>query len=375
MRGKSLALLMLALGCGLVASIGITQVMSKQNAEVVHAETEAVLVAIKDIPLGEAVNGENVKREEWPKDKVPNGVLGKLEELEGRRSRTRIYAGEPILAVKLFGKGASDLGASPQIPKGLRVVGVKVDSVSANSGLIMPGDRVDVLVHLQPNPTAGINEPTARTVLQFIKVFAVNDVLNVEGLDHEKSIAAKTICLLVTPEQAQKVTMASEMGQIRLVLRSPEDDNTAIDVPSFSSRELLTGKKDPSAPREASGQGPVNSDLLDFLKKNLGGKPESTAHQGGDRPLDTFRMRLFLGAAREDVVLTKYGDSQETAGGTGTWTTDQPKSGDGGAATQTVKPQLPSSAQQSPPKASPPPENGSPPGAKNSAPIAGGARG
>jgi pilus assembly protein CpaB len=373
MRGKSLALLMLALGCGLVASIGITQVISKPEAA--PAETDPVLVAIKDIPLGEAVNADNVKREQWPKDKVPSGVLGKLEEVDGHRSRTRIYAGEPILAVKLFGKGASDLGASPQIPKGMRSVAVKVDSVSANSGLIMPGDRVDVLVHLQPNPTAGITEPIVRTVLQFIKVFAVNDVLNVEGLDHEKSIAAKTISLLVTPEQAQKVTMATEMGQIRLVLRSPEDENTGADVPTFSSRELLTGKKEPVALRDVSGEPAGNGGFLDFLKQNLN-KSESAVHPSNDRPLDTFRMRLFLGAAVEDVVLKKYVDSQETAGGSGTWTTDEAKSSDSGAATQTAKPQSPNSAQQSKPKAGPPPENGSPPpGAKSSLPISGGARG
>ena len=113
-----MALLMLALGCGLVASIGITQVVKRNPGPAAPAaETDPVVVAAKDILLGESFNAENMKLEQWPKDKVPAGVLGKLEDVDGHRTKTRIYAGEPILAAKLFGKGGSELGASPQIPQ------------------------------------------------------------------------------------------------------------------------------------------------------------------------------------------------------------------------------------------------------------------
>ena len=107
----------------------------------------------------------------------------------------------------------------------MRVVVVKVDDVSG-SGLILPGDRVDVLVHLQdrtgdmPQPTA---ERSTRTFLHNVKVFAVNNVYSRES-NGETVITAKTISLLVTPQQAELVTMASEMGRIRLVMRSADDE-------------------------------------------------------------------------------------------------------------------------------------------------------
>ncbi len=117
-----------------------------------------------------------VKQEPWPKDRVPPGALSNIEDVEGRRIRQRVFAGEPILENKLLSKGASAQGASAVIPIGYRVVSVQVDSVSG-SGLILPGDRVDVLVYLVSNSQNAITETSTRTVLQDVKVFAVNDVV------------------------------------------------------------------------------------------------------------------------------------------------------------------------------------------------------
>jgi pilus assembly protein CpaB len=384
MRGKSMALLILALGCGLVASIGITQVV-KRNPEPAPtaAETGPVFVAVKDIALGEALNALNVKVEQWPKDKIPPAALGKLEDVDGRRTKTRIYAGEPILAVKIYGKGASEQGASPQIPKGMGLVGVRVDSVSSNGGLIMPGDRVDVLVHLQPNTAAGINEPTVRTLLQFIKVFAVNDVLNNEGLERDRSIAAKTVSLLVTPEQAQRVTMASEMGQVRLILRGMEDENTGTDIPSFSSREMLSGRRDPSAHKASADLG-TDQALLDFLQRGTAQRPEAdpAPHDEVEQPLATFRMRFYIGPAVQDVILKKFADSHGGAANSSGWTSDEPKSsasasgndGDAAAKAPSAAPAPAVQAKPSPLNFGPPPENGPPPGGKSPASSGGGAK-
>ena len=156
---------------------------------------------------------------------MPPGAISRIEDVEGRRTRTRLYAGEPILENRLFGKGTSQQGATAMIPKGYRVVPVKVDLVSGGSSLILPGDRVDVMVHLVRDPSRDIKETVTRTILQDIKVFAVNDVLDLEkDKDGSKSIAAKTISLLVTPEQAAIVMLATQMGIVNLVMRSPETE-------------------------------------------------------------------------------------------------------------------------------------------------------
>ena len=83
MRGKSLALLIVSLGCGLVASLGITQVLAKRG-DSTPTDTTPVYVATADIGIGSVASEENVKVEQWPKDKVPAGALVRMEDLDGR---------------------------------------------------------------------------------------------------------------------------------------------------------------------------------------------------------------------------------------------------------------------------------------------------
>jgi len=226
MRGKSIALLALALGCGVIAMLGVTEMMSRRGGDSSGSvETKTVFVAEKDIPLGTVVEKAMLKAEQWPKDTLPTGALSEAGEIDGRRTRTKIFAGEPILHQKLFEAGSAEQGADALIPKGYRVVSVRVDPVTIHGGLLLPGSRVDLQVYLNRNDANGVQQTTARTVLQNIKVFAVNDILSADTSNQDvKSIAGRTVSLLVTPAQAEKVTLASEMGTIRLIMRSPEDD-------------------------------------------------------------------------------------------------------------------------------------------------------
>lgn len=269
---------MLALGCGLVASIGITQVMAKRDKEPAgpSGQTQPVFVAMTDVSLGDMLTSQNLKIEQWPKDKVPAGTISLLENIDGRRTRTKLYAGEPILDKKLLGKGASEQGATALIPKGYRVVPVKVNLVSGGSSLILPGDRVDVMVHLLKDRNRDIHETVTKSILQDIKVFAVNDVLGLESdAETGKSIAAKTISLLVTPKQAAKVTLASQLGKIQLVMRSPEDDEQVPDVQATpgelfgkaekSQRDSESLMEDPDTDKQKKGF----LNFLDSMKDKL----------------------------------------------------------------------------------------------------------
>jgi pilus assembly protein CpaB len=225
MRPKSIALLMLALGCGLVASIGITQVLTRKPDTAAAGDMQQVVVAMQDIPLGDILTPELVKLEQKPKEMILPGSISRIEDIDGRRTRTKLFQGEPILENRLFAKGTSAQGATALIPKGYRVVPVKVDLVSGGGSMIMPGDRVDVMIHLVRDTNREIQETVTRTILQDIKVFAVDDVVDLEKEKEGKtSMAAKTISLLVTPDQAAKLMLATQMGVINLVMRSPEDD-------------------------------------------------------------------------------------------------------------------------------------------------------
>ena len=249
MRPKSIVLVVLAVGCGLVASIGVSQFLEARNKPVEQGDKQAVFVALKDIAPNEEFTAQNIKLEEWPKNIVPAGALTKIEEVEGKRSRMKLYVGEPILASKLVGD-ADSTGAAKDIPAGYRVTHVKVDSVTGSSNLILPGDRVDVLVFRNTN--SDLNATAARIVLQDIKVFAVDTHTETEYAqtknDQGEPMTAKTIALLVTPEQSLILHTAQEIsGALRLVLRNPTDDAhvnaAAVTIGDIFGPELRSDRK------------------------------------------------------------------------------------------------------------------------------------
>lgn len=327
MRAKSIFLLLLALLCGLVASIGITQVMAKRSADSASAgETQTIFVAMKDIGMGDPITAQMVKREEWPKENLPTGALTNWEDVESRRPKTRIFAGSPILEGYLLGKGMSDLGASGVIPKGFRVVPVKVDAGSSGGGIIRPTDRVDVLIYVKEDKQRGIAKTITKTVLQNIKVFAVNDVWDVASTSGDKTLTAKTISLLVTPEQAEVITMATELGTIRVVMRSPEDDAQK-DLRGLAAQDIV-GADGSVLPNESEPKGDSSATgVKEFLQDLAGGKPTppvaapvqpsaAPAPPAAVEPEKTqsFTLRILAGSQMTDAVLQAPADDPSGTG-------------------------------------------------------------
>ena len=308
MRTRSIFFLALALGCGLVAAVGVQQVLATRDratpAPVV--EMKAIVVAAEDIPMGDPVKITQIKLEGWPKSKIPEGALFKVEDVEGRRTKTKIYKGSPILDAQLLEKGAVDAGAAPWIPKGYRVVSVKVDPVSGSASMLRPSDRVDVVVHFPAMPSKGIPKDYTRTILQNVRVFAVDDKYALTGDEkNQKSIQAKTVSLLVTPEQAEILTAATELGQIRLVMRGL-GDNDPVETKGVDPMELLglpTQGGDPEKEIVPGSEPPGKEDAFaQFLSNQTNSAratPVSTRGSGGQ----TWAMRLLLGSQVNDVVL------------------------------------------------------------------------
>ena len=317
-------LLMLALGCGLVASIGITQVMAKRNSGGGGdaGETQAIFVAMEDIPTGDLLTAEMLKLEEWPKDKVPEGALTKLEEIEGRRPKTKIWSGTVILDNQLLGEGESSGGGAAQIPLGYRVVSVRVDDESGISNLIRPGDRVDVLLYMKRNPGT-VTETATKTIFQDIKVFAVNDIFDLERTEGQETFNAKTVSLLVTPQQMEKFTLASELGSIRLALR-PHMDKEHVELAGAFPHELdEEGEKSNRDMEELVRTRPDTDqtgdvdDLLAML--NRGGAKATAMPDGGEQPpRDVWTMRVLRGGEVTEVVMeTEAAPTTENAASTG----------------------------------------------------------
>ena len=249
MRPKSMILIVIALACGLVASIGISQVMENRGGEMVATETVPILVAKCEIKVGDVIDPRSIALEEWPKDKVPIGVLTSLEDVEGRRPRQQIFEGEPILEKKLIGENELDQEASARIRKGYRAVAVKVQDDSAVANLLKPGDTVDVLVFLKKNEF--IPSTMTKTILQNIRIFAVNDHMDRIVDETGKNIKAKTVTLEIKPDQVEIFSLADSIGRIRLSCRRSDDiakENTTGASPSDVFGQNRSGLADTAGP-------------------------------------------------------------------------------------------------------------------------------
>jgi pilus assembly protein CpaB len=250
MRPKSLMLLGLALGCGLVASIGISQVMDRNNTPS-KLETTPIYVALHNINLGDPIDLAMLSLQEWPKDKVPRGAIFKPDDLQGRRPRTAIFEGEPILEGKLLAPGQI---ADPisSIKKGMRLKTIAVDAEKSAAGLLRPGDRVDVQLYVKRDPHTGVDTAKSKVILQNIRVFAVDQAVQRSPDGGEEKSIAKTVSLMLTPEQASKLSLAEQIGEISLIPRNPDDDDSAESL-EYTVTDLLEGNEKSSREKEQGG--------------------------------------------------------------------------------------------------------------------------
>ena len=249
MSPKSLVLLAIALGCGLVASIAISQVIDSKKQAVV--ETTPIYVAMQNINLGDPVDDTMVSLQEWPKDKVPVGAITAWEDIEDRRPRTAIFQGEPLLNGKFLERGQTQDPIS-SIPEGMRLKTVLVDARKSAAGLLSPGDRVDVQIFVHANVREGIPHPFTKLILQNIRVFAVDQAVQRSADGTEARTVAKTVSLIVTPSQANKMTTAENLGELSLIPRHPDDDLIVDD--SEQSADFLLGSSDSNSRKKEQGR-------------------------------------------------------------------------------------------------------------------------
>ncbi|MCG8451033.1 MAG: Flp pilus assembly protein CpaB [Pirellulales bacterium] len=281
MRPKSLVLLALALGCGLVASIGISQVLDSNNKNQTAVESVPIYVALQNINLGDPVDDTMVSLQEWPKDKVPVGAITKWEDIEDRRPRTTIFQGEPLMDGKFLEKGQTQDPIS-SIPEGMRLKTVSVDARRSAAGLLSPGDRVDVQIFVQRNEREGIRHPFTKIILQNIRVFAVDQAVQRSADGTEARTVAKTVSLVVTPEQANKMLTAENLGEISLIPRHPDDDHIVHD--EQTSSDFLFGKSEANNRSKEQGSRRNDDSQDEFPTAEFPANANTTA---------PFRMRLI----------------------------------------------------------------------------------
>lgn len=214
-----------------------------------------IVVASRDLPMGTVLAPGDVKQIEWPALDVPPGYAGTEEEVMGRGLITHVSANEPLMTAKLADKDAGG-GLPIVIPEGMRAVSVKVDEVIGVAGFVLPGTRVDVLVTLTPG--ADREEAATRVILQNVQALASGQTIQRNANGEPQT--ATVITLLVTPEQAEKLTLGATEGRIQLALRNTLD-MAEVETDGIKAASLVSMQAAPQpaarptarAPQRASG--------------------------------------------------------------------------------------------------------------------------
>ena len=227
--------LLVALVFGLVAARYVyTQLRNARMAVGKGAVvTGRIVVAAKPIVLGERLTTEDLREIPWPDATRPAGSFVRAEDCLDRALITPVVENELILEGKLAPKEAGG-GLSVAIPQGTRAISVRVDDVVSVAGFVVPGTMVDVLV----TGASANGDSITRTILQDLRVLAVGQ--KSEADREGKPQTYTVVTLLVSPEEAEKVTMASTEGKIHLALRNTIDTKE-INPPPVSRASLFTG--------------------------------------------------------------------------------------------------------------------------------------
>jgi pilus assembly protein CpaB len=201
-------------------------------------ETEDVLVAARDLPMGSVIADGDMTFEAWPRASATPATIRRsdgpavLEDIKGSIARTNFLAGEPIRRDKLV-KGPNSGFLSAILPSGLRAVAINVDSRGSTSAgnFILPNDHVDI-IHTyndaEASKATGTDVYASETILANVRVLAIGP--NVQEKNGEQIVAGETATLELDSHQAEIVTLAQRVGQLSLALRSMLDANATVDT-------------------------------------------------------------------------------------------------------------------------------------------------
>ncbi len=267
------------------------ELLKKQQPQLV-----AIAVATRNLPLGSKLDSTAIAMVPWPRDHLPAGAITDPAALRDRIVKVSIAADQPIVKSALY-DGAPTSGLLPlMIPPGMRAMSVPVDEVSGVAGFVMPHARVDVLVAI--HSPKGTESPKAKIVLENVEVLAIAQEL--EGSDRQPQVV-RVVTLLVTPDEAERLALASREGTLRLAIRR-YDDQKLVNTSGTDLEGLLRAYSNPvfaraqvrrSSSAEASAQavrvevmrGAKARELVSFIAgtASLQRRPKLASDQNGMR--------------------------------------------------------------------------------------------
>jgi pilus assembly protein CpaB len=212
------------LGVSLVFALVVSSIFYQMSSRAGGKSPESgdlrdVVMAARPLPVGLTVKASDLKVVKMPSAQAPKGTFSKVEDVLDRPVISNILMDEPVSEGRLAQRG-SGVGLAPTIPVGMRAVTVRVNDVVGVAGWVLPGMRVDVLVTGEP---PGGESRVTRTVLQNILVLSAGANMQTDQMG--KPVNATSVTLLVTPLQAETLTLSGNEGKIQLVLRNAGDQN------------------------------------------------------------------------------------------------------------------------------------------------------
>ena len=219
---------MIVLGVALVAALAASYFayvgMQRMALNAAGPGTVPVVVAAREIPLGTLITREHVRLMDWPAGSPVTGALTRLDDAIDRGAIMGIAVNEPLTNSKVAEKGIG-AGLPPTITPGMRALSLKVNEVVGVAGFVVPGSRVDVLVTIESPEAQGLGRNRmTRVVVSNAQVLTAGTRIDQETATKEgKPIPASVVTVLVSPEDAERLALAQNEGQITLTLRNPLD--------------------------------------------------------------------------------------------------------------------------------------------------------
>jgi pilus assembly protein CpaB len=296
MRNKRFFIVLVgALIFGVLAAVSVSRYLS--SAQAYTKNLSKVAVAKVQIPLGTKIVAEQVTVVQFPKESTPDGTFESADKLVGRVAVMNIPAREPITESRLAPEGTA-AGLSAVIPEGYRAMTVKVDDAAGISGFIMPGAFVDVVVVIDPREGSGMQDPISKIVLQNIKVLANGQ--NIDKPENQREAnSVKAVTLQVTPEQAEKLALASNEGKLQLVMRNQIDQGDE-QTKGVNKRELITGSdRAMPAPEPGSMKSEQPKDTRPVRRVRVPAEPKPAAPAPEAKP--RTQVEMIEGAKKRNV--------------------------------------------------------------------------
>ncbi len=303
MKSKSIFLMAVSLGFGLIAAIGIRQVLGRSDAITQPSvEMAPVIVAAKDIDASTELTKEMVTIEMMPLQSVPEGAASTLEQIEGRVIRTRVGRRFAINLADVVDKSEVNTLA---IPPGFKVVGIKVSAEEHINGLLQPGDLVDIMGVFRQGPN---NSALAITFLKKVRVFSVDGALRAEVGRDANTKNTTIVSVLATQKQAEKLVLVQRMADLKIALLGRD----SVDEP-FDYEALLASETDDN---ETTLDQILSNQMQPAALHQFLQQPQSmisaSSDAFGDMPQVHHTMRVITASGIQTVRFGQFGELLST---------------------------------------------------------------